>query len=376
MKIVERGILAESEPGTHRAVTTFPALAVLAGGGLLATCRAGSGKDGADECPELFRWDGKARRWSAPSRPWTAPTVDGVRGSLKICYLTETAPGRLLAAGMWVDRQTYPGGGLFNPETEGCLPMAVVLAESDDVGRTWSTWRVVPMPEEIGPPSLTSPVFCLADGTLGMSIESNKHYDDGSRWYQKVVLFHSRDGGLTWGDPVVAGEDPSGRIFNWDQRVGVAPDGRIAAFLWTYDSEANKYLNVHRRLSADGGLTWSRAQDLGFADQAAHPAILPDGRVVLAWVDRYGTHSIRARLARSVDADFDSGSEVVLYTHGSSASQDSPEDETGELLSEMSLWSFGLPFAETLPDGSVMVVYYAGDAESMSCYWARLDPDA
>ena len=42
----------------------------------------------------------------------------------------------------------------------------------------------------------------------------------------------------------------------------------------------------------------------------------------------------------------------------------------------MSLWSFGLPFAETLPDGSVMVVYYAGDAESMSCYWARLDPDA
>ena len=134
MKIVERGILAESDPGTDRAVTTFPALAVLAGGGLLATCRAGSSKDGADECPELFRWDGEARRWSAPSRPWTAPTVDGVRGSLKICYLTETAPGRLLAAGMWVDRQTYPGGGLFNPETEGCLPMAVVLAESDDGG--------------------------------------------------------------------------------------------------------------------------------------------------------------------------------------------------------------------------------------------------
>ena len=302
--------------------------------------------------------------------------MDGVRGTLKICYLTETAPGCLLAAGMWVDRQTYPGGGLFNPETEGCLPMAVVLAESDDGGKTWSPWRVVPMPEEIGPPSLTSPVFRLADGTLGMSIESNKHYDDGSKWYQKVVLFHSRDGGLSWEDPVVAGEDPSGRIFNWDQRVGVAADGRIAAFLWTYDSGANKYLNVHRRLSGDGGLTWSGAQDLGFADQAAHPAILPDGRVVLAWVDRYGTHSIRARLARSVDATFDPAGEVVVYTHGSSASQDSPEDETGELLSEMSLWSFGLPFAETLPDGSVMVVYYAGDADSMSCYWARLGPDA
>ena len=376
MKIVERGVLAKSEPGTQRAVITFPALAVLAGGGLLATCRAGSSKDGADECPELYRWDGEARRWSAPSRPWTAPTVGGVRGSLKICYLTETAPGSLLAAGMWVDRQTYPGSGLFNPETEGCLPMAVVLAESGDGGRTWSPWRVMPMPEEIGPPSLTSPVFRLLDGTLGMSIETNKHYDDGSKWYQKVVLFHSWNQGVTWEDPVVAGEDPSGRIFNWDQRVGVAPDGRIAAFLWTYDSETRKYLNVHRRVSDDGGVTWSVAQDLGFADQAAHPAILYDGRVVLPWVDRYGTHSIRARLARSVDAPFEPASEVVLYTHGPSASQDSPEDDTGELLSEMSLWTFGLPFAESFPDGSVMVVYYAGDASSMSCYWALLDPDA
>ena len=84
MRIVQRGVLAESEAGTRRAVTTFPALAVLANGGLLATCRAGSSKDGADECAELYRWDGETRRWSAPSRPWTAPAVDGVRGTLGI----------------------------------------------------------------------------------------------------------------------------------------------------------------------------------------------------------------------------------------------------------------------------------------------------
>ena len=306
MKIVERGVLAKSEPGTQRARDHVS-----------GACRPG-GRRPPGHLPRRFQqgwrrrvspssFAGTGRRGDGapPARPWTAPTVGGVRGSLKICYLTETAPGRLLAAGMWVDRQTYPGSGLFNPETEGCLPMAVVLAESGDGGRTWSPWRVMPMPEEIGPPSLTSPVFRLLDGTLGMSIETNKHYDDGSKWYQKVVLFHSWNQGVTWEDPVVAGEDPSGRIFNWDQRVGVAPDGRIAAFLWTYDSETRKYLNVHRRVSDDGGVTWSVAQDLGFADQAAHPAILYDGRVVLPWVDRYGTHSIRARLARSVDAPFE-----------------------------------------------------------------------
>ncbi len=376
MRIVDRGVLAQSVPGTDRAVLSFPSVVVLSSGALLATCRAGSSKDGDDECLELYRSDDEGRNWGPLNRPWTAPEIEGVKGTLKVCYLTETSPGNLLAASMWVDRQSYPGLGLFNPQTEGCLPMAILLSESADEARTWSPWRVVPVPEEMGPPSLTSPVLKLGDGTLGLSIESNKTYEDSSKWYQKVVLLRSGDGGLSWGQPIVAGEDPSGRVFNWDQRVGVAADGRIAAFLWTYDSETRHYLNIQRRLSSDGGLTWSEAQDLGFPDQPSHPAMLPDGRVVLAWVDRYQTHSIRARSSPRVDADFDPASEVVLYTHQESASQDLPEDDTGEMLGEMSLWTFGLPFAEALPDGNVIVVYYAGTDDSMSCYWARLNPNA
>ena len=42
---------------------------------------------------------------------------------------------------MWVDRQTFPGQPLFNEETEGCLPMEIVLADSHDLRRTWSGWR-------------------------------------------------------------------------------------------------------------------------------------------------------------------------------------------------------------------------------------------
>ena len=375
MRIVERGILADSVPGTDRAVMTVPSVVVLRSGTLLATCRVGSTKDGDDDHIELYRSDDNGRNWSGASRPWTAPEIEGLKGTLKTCYLTELSPGRLLAASLWVDGESYPGRGLFNPETEGCLPLAILLSESTDLGLTWSSWRVVPVPEEMGPPSLTSPVFKLLDGTLCLSIESNKTYEDASKWYQKAVLMHSRDGGLSWADVVVAGEDPSGRIFNWDQRVGVAPDGRIATFLWTYDSETGRYLNIHRRLSADGGFTWSEAEDLGFTDQPAHPAMLPDGRLVLPWVDRFHSHSIRARLAAGVDASFGSETEVVLYTHEQAMAQDPGDEDTGELLEEMGLWTFGLPFAEVLPDGSVMVLYYAGISESMSCYWVRLDPE-
>jgi hypothetical protein len=66
---------------------------------------------------------------------------------------------------------------------------------------------------------------------------------------------------------------------------------------------------------------------------------------------------------------FDLTSEVVIYTHGEAAAQG---DNTGALLAEMGLWSFGLPYAEALPDGTVLVMYYAGNATHMDIRWARL----
>jgi hypothetical protein len=274
---------------------------------------------------------------------------------------------------MWIDRTTYPGQPLFNPATEGCLPMSILLAESADVGATWSPWRAVPLPAEIGPASLTSPILRLADGTLAMSIETNKHYHDAAPWRQRVVLFHSSDGGQTWGAPTTAGEDPSGRIFNWDQRLGRASDGRIGAFVWTYDSQAHAYLDVHRRLSADGGHTWTQAEPLGFADQAGRPAVLADGRVILPWVDRFGSRTIRARMAPAIDAPFEPASEVELYALGEPPAGQG-QDDTGALLAEMSLWTFGLPYAEALPGGDVLVAFYAGSTASLDIHWARLRP--
>ena len=138
----------------------------------------------------------------------------------------------------------------------------------------------------------------------------------------------------------------------------------------SYDTAASKYLNIHRRVSSEHGHTWCDAEDLGLADQAARPAILPDGRVLLAWVDRFGSRSIRARLAAAVDAPFDAATEVVIYSQDHATGDQT--DSTAELLSEMSLWTFGLPYAEPLPDGSALVVYYAGTDEAMDIHWAKI----
>ncbi len=368
MKIEACGTLHQAIPGGARAVGTTPGIARLPNGRLLATYRVGSTKNGPDETVELRRSDDLGATWSAP-QTLAPPKLNGLAGTLCIVYITVLPGGRLLAAGMWVDRESYPGKPLFNPETEGCLPMEIVVADSLDEGETWSPWRHVPVPKDIGPASLTNPAYCYPDGTLAISVESNKTYYDASKWFQKVIHVVSRDGGQTWPELHEVSRDPSGRIFNWDQRGAVAPDGRAVTFTWTYDSETGKYCNIHRRISASQGATWSFPEDLGFSDQPSHPAILPDRRVVLAWVDRFGTRFIRVRLSNSVEGPFLPETELVLY---SAAAEALVGSATGEMLADMGNWNYGLPFAEVVAPDRVLVVHYAGTPAEMDIRWVRL----
>jgi hypothetical protein len=371
LDIIETSVAVRGTEGTRQAVNTFPALLTLSSGDVLLTSRVGTTKDSDDETVEIRRSTDAGRSWSEPITPFSS-TWNGLRGSLKLAYLTELPGGRLLAATMWINRAAYPGKPLFNAETEGCLPMDILLFASTDGGRSWGPGWKVPMPASIGPASLTAPLLRLADGRLVMSIESNKHYDDRSPWLQFVSYFHSADQGQTWSGPTVVSQDPSGRIFNWDQRAGVAPDGRLVSFTWTYDSTTKKYVNIHRRVSGDGGLSWTAPEDLGITDQAGRPAILPDGRVVLPWVDRFVSHTIRVRAARRIDAPLEPGTEIEIYELAAAAKQEAPKSSTGDILADMGLWTFGLPFAERLPDGDVLAAFYAGIPTRMDIRLARL----
>jgi hypothetical protein len=372
MNILASGVLVAGEAGTSRACYTFPSVLQLASGTLLATARHGSGKDGDDDAIAVFADHGDGGGWVVYSPLPPAPELDGRKGSLKLAYLTELRPGILLAAAMWVDRSTYPGKPLFDPVTEGCLPMAILLSRSDDNGQSWSAWRHIELPEALGPPSLTSPLVLLGDGRLAMSIESNKHYEDSGVWHQQAVLLLSADDGVTWQPPHIAASDPTGRIFNWDLRVAAAPDGRLVSFAWTFDRQANVYRNIHRRISADAGISWSAPEDIGVADQAARPAILPDGRLVLAWVDRFGSRAIHARMAERIDAPFPPETDLTLYQHV--VPIDAGGSTLGAALADMEMWSFGLPSATALSNGDVLLVYYAGTAQQLDIRWARLRP--
>ena len=372
MKIVARGTLNRGEAGSNRAVGTFPKLLGLKDGRVLATYKVGPDKD-SDQATVELRWsDDLGQSWTEPTT-LESPRIGGKRGTLWTAYPTQLSSGRLVMISMWVDRESFPGSKIFHAETEGCLPMTVLWSESDDVGRSWSPWRIIPTPDELGPPSVTSPLMELAGGRLALSVETNKPYLDASRWYQRVVYLYSEDGGRTWSAPHTVSQDPTGRMFNWDQRAGVAPDGRIVTFTWYFDSREGTYLNIRRRISRDEGRSWTDPEDLGFPDQAATPAILPDGRTLLAWVDRFGTQSIRARLAPAIDAAFPAETEIVIYDHAAVLrGRPSAGVNMADTLDVMSDWSYGLPYATVLSNGEVLIVYYAGLTERMDVKWVRL----
>ena len=369
MKIVAQGILQKGATGGPRGVSCFPNLGLLRDGSLIASYRCGVTKEDEDNDVEIRISRDLGATWSDPMRPFPS-VVAGTKGSNGSAKFTNDGSDRLLVTMMWIDREAYPGKPLFNEETEGCLPLRILIAESKDQGATWSEPWLVDVPEDIGPPSLTSPLLRLPSGRFALSLESNKQYEDTSPWKQKVTYLYSDDGAKTFGRPHVVSEDPSGRIFNWDQRTGVAPDGSLVSFTWTYDSKDAKYLNIHRRISRDEGATWSAPGDLGFSDQPSCPAIFPDGRVVLAWVDRFGTQSIRVRETTAIDGEFSEASEVVLWDQ--SAQNRRGIEGTGGLLSDMGIWNYGLPFALALPNGEAMVVFYASDGAAMDIHWVRL----
>ena len=230
MKIADRSGITQSEPGTERATHTFPALLACRDGSLLMTCRRGSSKDCADEWVDVYRSADGGGRWERLTGDFPVARVGGKTSSLRVVYLTELGAGHLLAASMWIDRETHRNAPLFNPRTQGCLPMGIFLADSYDSGRTWSAWRAVELPADIGPPSLTNPLIKLPDGGLLLSVETNKPYADESQWFQRVVALRSYDGGLTWDAPSDAGFDPTGRIFHWDQRLGLSAGGQLVSF--------------------------------------------------------------------------------------------------------------------------------------------------
>jgi hypothetical protein len=265
---------------------------------------------------------------------------------------------------------------MFNEKTEGLVDMKLFTATSLDAGKTFTP----PMPVDCGPyrhvpTPITGPLLSLPSGGWAVQFEVNKNYDDVAPWQHVSALAFSPDQGRRWSDTSVVHTDPQRRIVCWDQRMTCLPDSSIFALFWTFDRATDRYLNIHARTSADGGRNWGELWDTGVPGQPARAVALPDGRLLMTYVDRTAAPTIKCRTSADGGRTWPAETERVIHDRALHT-QTRVKRSMQDAWSEMSAFSIGLPDAVELPGGDVLVTYYSGDqADLTDVRWARLRAD-
>jgi hypothetical protein len=271
--------------------------------------------------------------------------------------------------------QSEPGLPFFNETTEGLLDTRVFFSTSNDEGATWSTLQLMNAAPFKVPTPLTGPTLVLPSGEWVCQFELNKPYLDPAPWRHCSVLMFSKDQGRSWSEHVLVTDDPELRIFYWDQRPAALADGRMFDFFWTFDRKPAVYLNIHGRESRDNGRTWSPLWDCGIPGQPAPPLSLPDGRLVLAYMDRTAAPVLKLRVSNDKGRTWPPQTELILY-EPDVVSQSWDKTSMQDAWAEMGKFSVGLPSTARTKEDDILVAYYAGThTDRTGIEWVRVRAD-
>ena len=373
MYVTDRGVIFDASVASPEArFCIFTTLERLADGKWVVGFRAGSSKDSADEDIHILLSDDEGATWQ-PVLEGYGDLPPGSGWRIRAVGLTEVSPGKLMAVFASFDR-SHPSLPLADPETQGVLPSRTFVAESEDAGRSWSSLREVPLHPHKGN-AITGNILILSDSTLALPYEAWKEYHDTSPGEHHASLRLSSDGGETWTGPVIVAHDPQGQLFYWDQRLCVNPeDGRLIAMSWTHDRQAQQDVPIHVAWGSPDGKEWSEPVSTGIAGQICAPLFLPGGRVFAAYVHRHDPPSLRAILSGDFGRSWTAAEELVFYekVRGGRESGMGGKRDFGDYWADMSVWTFGHPAPLLLPNGDVLVAYYAGDEMAMGIHWVRI----
>jgi hypothetical protein len=374
VEIIDQGLVFRGVKDSDRSSCAFPGIAVLPGGRWVCGFRAAPTKKGtAGQHVLIALSDDEGKSWPSVLSPFMPPDIEGRPGLFRAAYPAAIGENGVVIALSWVDH-SYPSLPFFNEETEGLLDTRIFIAASADQGAAWSDPALVDSSPFHVPTPLTGPILVLADGAWALQFELNKPYLDKTPWRHASVLMFSADRGVSWLRHAVTAQDPDNRIFYWDQRPGLLADGTLLDLFWTYDRERSEYLNIHARQSVDSGATWSNIWDTGVAGQPGPPVSLPDGRTAMVYVDRTEATVVKLRATSDRGKTWPSAGETVLF-RASLKAQSAKKGTLEEAWAEMERFSVGLPVAARLPNGDVLVVFYAGaEPDVTDIRWLRLRP--
>lgn len=302
----------------------FPVAIPLKNGDVLAVIRGGAPHIGVKGRLDLIRSTDKGKTWSAP---WTAideqyDDRNPAMGQLK--------DGTIILAYAILSGYDESGLRLKGGRSDRVFD-GVYLIFSKDNGKTWSKPVRDPAIYNFyankGHISPYGKIIQLPNGHVLMAVYFEFFDARGNQSY----IFRSKDGGKTWGEPVLLGEH-----FN-ETGIVALKDGRLLAAM---RSEKGGHIAITE--STDQGKTWSKPNQI--TADSEHPADLiqlRDGRVLMVFGERNAPRGVHAMVSPD-GRTWDKSKHIVL-------SDSAPNGDCG------------YPSSVEVGKGKVVTLYYQVD---------------
>jgi len=271
--------------------------------------------------------------------------------------LEELPDGRIV---MRATRFEVADGEIFDPDDETLVRGQALLYWSEDQGRSWSAPQIVPVnlpPERFTWNGAGARLLCLSASRWMYPLETFRPRGSNAPLDQKAIAVFSGDQGKTWGELTTVAEDPSGRLFWWDQMCTQLPDSRIYTMFWTHVRGTSDDLPVHYAVSEDEGRTWS-------------PIAFSDGRVAAIYNYRHMPQGIRVVLSHDL-CRFDLENELIIFDADTEATLG--ETDYKNYLAEHLQISFGKPSAILLDDGTLLAYFWCTSNGVTHTRWVRVE---
>lgn len=181
---------------------------------------------------------------------------------------------------------------------------------------------------------------------------------------QGTAIMFSQDEGRAFGAPTIPAEDRDGRLSLCDARTTILPDGRIVMLLWTFRQDDEETVEVHQTWSSDHGRTWTKPEGIGLVGQISAPLSQPSGRAIALSNVRVPPEGIDL-WHTGPDGRWNTEHRIRMWDAGAGrmlgervVAAEARAAGTG-VWDELPRFSFGTPDMVNLPDGGILMTYYA-----------------
>ena len=161
------------------------------------------------------------------------------------------------------------------------------------------------------------------------------------------------------------GQAPHGGKYYWDVRVARYPEsGRHIGTYWTHDSTLGTDVDIHISWGSPDGMSWTGLVGTGDSGQHCMPMPLGGDLVLFVYPGRRIINGIGASLSGDFGEKWGAAPQLTIFRSEVDAESGVLGKRTQrELWNDMGAWRFGHPRGVVLPNGEVLVVFHAGDAE-------------